>query len=149
MMKTGRTLYLGPALAAFALGMLVGSSPALAGDDTTKLEAELFPPVTGATAADQLASGKATWEQRTDRTRVSVQVEDVQLTDRTAITINMCGATATKELVGGFADFNADSRDGDMVPNCAGNPVTVYYEGTDTDGIVTVITILEGVLEPK
>lgn len=67
------------------------------------------------TALDPLASGRADFEVRPDRRRLSIEVEDISAaTDVTFFVDGVDLGTLAVEL--GFADLNLDSRLGDVVP---------------------------------
>ena len=101
-------------------------------------------------AADALASGKAKSEQRSDRTRFSVEVEDVASQPGTfAVRLLRDGApvdgSAGLAIVVdtfGFGDLNLDSRDGDPVPAAQAGDVVEVVNG---DGA----TILRATLAAK
>ncbi len=113
--------------------------PVFAGDNETKLEARL----TSTAKGKSLASGKAKFEMRSDRIRLSVEVEDVLATKEVEVFVNGASiGTVAIDAVGG-ADINLDSRDGDSVPILkAGDLVEVR---ATSDGAL----ILSGTLEPK
>jgi hypothetical protein len=96
--------------------------------DAARLRANL----TGTSAA----SGKAQWESRADRVRLSVEVEDVALPNGTVLTVTACGASVgTITLALGEGDLNLDTRDGQSVPTCSnGSSVTV------SNGAATVVS---------
>ncbi len=123
MIENKATSSLGIVVAALTLAATFASGVAWAGADRTRLEAEL--------AGDSLASGKAKWEQRGDRRKLSVEGED--MSGGTATVSLFCQTTQVEAvvLVDGFFDLNLDSRVGDTVPVCAdGDLVTV----TDSAG---------------
>ena len=125
MPKKNKSRLLGTIVAAIALGAFVASGSAWAGGGT-RLEAEL--------SGDTLAGGKAKWEQRDDRTKLSVEAED--LDGDTATVSVFCDFTLATavSVTDGFFDLNLDSRVGDAVPVCqVGDLVTV------TDGAGNVI----------
>ena len=107
------------------------------GGGRTRLEARLSP-----TGADPLASGKAKFEMRDDRIRLSVEVEDVSTA--TTVRVEIDGIwVGTEAIVLGSADLNLDSRDGDSVSVfSAGDSVKVFDAVTGT-------MILSGTLAPK
>jgi hypothetical protein len=120
------------------LAVVVGLCPAVvAGDAEVRLEAEL-------TGANGVSGGKAKFEHRPgDRTKISVQVEDVLLASTVEVTL---GGDATRHaltLVGGFGDLNLDSRrDGSLPMLAEGDAVVVFASGTTT-------RIMEGTFSPK
>ncbi len=123
MNKNRATVSLGIFVAALVLAATFTNGAAWAGAPETRLESEL--------AGDTLASGKAKWEQRGHRTKLSVEGED--FSGETATVSLFCETTQVEAvvLVGGFFDLNLDSRVGDSVPDCdVGDLVSV----TDSDG---------------
>ncbi len=110
MSENRATPSLGFAVAALVLAATFASGAAWAGAPKTRLEAEL--------AGDTLASGKAKWEQRGNRTKLSVEGED--MSGETATVSLFCETTQVEPvvLVGGFFDLNLDSRVGDSVSDC-------------------------------
>ena len=132
-MKNRRSVLI--ACMAVALGVGINMI-VFASDPETKLRVRLT-----ATDADPLASGSAKWEMRPDRVRFSTEVEDVASADEIRVVAggNDMGTLA---IVGGFADLNLDSRDGDTVPVLSlGDLVEVF----NTNGNVL---ILSGNLSP-
>ncbi len=124
MLKNNKSRLLGTIAAALALGAFVASGAAWAGGGT-RLETEL--------SGDTLASGKAKWEHRGNRTKLSVEAED--LTGITATVSVFCETTwATSVAVdNGFFDLNLDSRVDRDVPNCdTTGSVTVAFDGGNT-----------------
>ncbi len=95
-----------------------------------------------ATFADPLASGKAKFEMRSDRTRFSTEVQDVSTAGRGTVHLSRGGAVMLHEAITialGFGDLNRDTRDGDAVPElAAGDLVEVF----NADGAL----ILSGLL---
>jgi len=85
-----------------------------------------------ATAADRLASGNAKFEVRPDRTRFSVEVEDVSTRGNHEIKINGTSVDLFVMVNLGVGDLNLDSRDGDTVPELkSGDVVQVFnLDGT-------------------
>lgn len=122
-----------------ALLVLLGMHlSAFAGDNETRLESRL-----AATAErEALASGKAKFEMRPDRIRLSVEVQDVAVAEQVEVFIDgdSIGIVA---IVAGGADINLDIRDGDSVP-VLGAGALVEVRDT-SDGAL----ILSGTLEPK
>ena len=122
---------------AFVVALSIPAISVVSAGGGTELEARLT-----STSADPLASGKAKFEQRSDRTRFSAEVEDIS-TDGTGFTVTVNGSTVgTLNVVGGIGDLNLDTRDGQTVPDMsAGDTVEV----TGPDGTL----ILTGTLQPK
>ncbi|MBI5288737.1 MAG: hypothetical protein HY873_07165 [Chloroflexi bacterium] len=116
------------------------------GGSSVKVEGQLA----AVSAGDDLASGKAKAEQRSDRTRFGVEVEDVasppgsfdvRLTRDGTPVAGSEGLTIVVDSFGA-GDLNLDSRDGDTVPLAqAGDLVEVV----NTDGV----TILSGAIAAK
>ncbi len=79
-------------------------------DDKFELEAELVDPSTGEDG------GKAKFEERSDRTRFSVEIED-QAADAMFVIVLSSSTFSISTNEFGFGDFNLDSRDGDDVPS--------------------------------
>lgn len=124
-----------PAALVVVLGM---NLLVFAGGNRTKLETRL----SSTTAAEPLASGKAKFEMRTNRIRLSVEVEDVFAAAKVEVFVNGASIGTVVIDAAGGADINLDSRDGDSVPVLeAGALVEVRTSG----GTV----ILSGMLEPK
>ena len=123
-----------------ALVVVLGTNlPVFAGDDETKLETRLISTSEG----EPLASGKAKFEMRPDRIRLSVEVEDVFATEEVEVFVNGASIGTVAIDAAGGADINLDSRDGDTVPILeAGDLVEVR---ATSDGAL----ILSGMLEPK
>lgn len=113
--------------------VVVGSIEAvLAKGSETRLEARMNPG----------ADGKAKFEERDDRTRLSVEIEGqvANTTYEIFIDGDSIGIFTTNAV--GFADLNLDSRDGDSVPSVnAGDLVEVK----DVNGNA----ILSGTFSPK
>ena len=101
------------------------------GGPETKLEGRL--------SGTSLASGKAKFEERADRVRFSVQVEDMSSDGNFTVAVN--GAeVSTITVAGGLGDLNLDTRDGESVPSLkAGDDVEVSSGG---------VVILFGDLSP-
>lgn len=83
-----------------------------------------------ATAAEPLASGKATFERRGSRLKFSTEVEDLAHTSKIRVAVN--GKTVgTAPVVLGAADLNLDTLLGHTVPSLsAGATVRVYNAAT-------------------
>jgi hypothetical protein len=118
------------ALAAVALFLALAPS---AYAQQVRLEAQLF-----GSDADPLASGKARFEARADRIRLTVEVEDVSASASGVLAI-----FANDTLVGmvsidafGFADLNLDSRLGDDVPVLQRGDMITVYDAEDGTPIV-------------
>ncbi len=103
-------------------------------DDEIELEAELVDPSTGEDG------GKAKFEKRSDRTRLSVEIEDqdpettfdVVLSSLTIATITTDGD--------GFGDLNLDDRHDDVVPSVSvGDIIEIFNEA---------IVVLTGIFSP-
>ncbi|MFQ5804251.1 MAG: hypothetical protein ACE5JQ_15280 [Candidatus Methylomirabilales bacterium] len=114
-------------------------SPAWAQE--VRLEAELI-----ATNADPLASGKAKFESRADRTRFSTEAQDVSTDRMGLVTVTRPGVGIIQSnnitIAGGVGDLNLDTRDGDIVVAMqTGDTVQVF----DSAGNL----ILTGTLAPK
>ncbi len=114
-----------------------------------RLEAELV-----ATTADPLASGKAKFEYRADRTRFSTEVEDVNIDGQGRVTVTrtttMDDGTVMVDviqddaitIVGGVGDLNLDTRDTQTVNAMQSDDVVKVFNNNDDK-------ILEGTLAPK
>ncbi len=119
-----------------------------AGDNETRLETRLTSTAEGPAkrvqpAAPALASGKAKFEMRPDRIRLSVEVEDVVASEEVEVFVNGASIGTVAIDAAGGADINLDSRDGDSVPILkAGHLVEVR---ATSDGAL----ILSGMLESK
>jgi hypothetical protein len=123
--------YLGTAALALALGALVASSSAWAGDDTEKLKTDLE-------GGGVIASGNAKWEKRDSGTcnpttalRCKFSVEGEDFAPGVAVMITTtCVGFEPADLMAvtddeGFFDLNLDTDLGDTVGDCvAGNSVT-------------------------
>ena len=110
--------------AALAVALFLGMTvAAFAGSGRTELVAELTPP-------SGLTSGKAKFEVRSDRMRLSVEGEDLSVFG--TATVKIAGAVAgTARIALGAFDFNVDTRDGEAVPNVRiGDSVQVLVGGT-------------------
>ncbi len=124
-----------PAALAVVLGM---NLLVFAGGNRTKLETRLSSTAEG----EPLASGKAKFEKRSDRIRLSVQVEDVVAAEEVEVFVDGASIGTVAIDAAGGADINLDSRDGDDVPVLeAGDLVEVRTSG----GTV----ILSGMLHEK
>ena len=100
------------------LGMLMLSSTVAAQE--TRLEGALT------AAGGGLQSGKAKYEQRNDRTRLSVEVEDLALIGTFTVKVNGT-VVGTILVLLGAGDLNLDTRDGDSAPTLsAGAKVEVF-----------------------
>ncbi len=129
----GRTVF---TAAAVVLGT---SLLVFAGGSGTKLEGRL----TATSEQESLASGKAKFEMRGDRIRLSVQVEDIVAAGEVAITVGGTSLGTVQINAVGQADVNLDARDGDVVPVLAAGDLV---EVRDTaDGTL----ILSGLLQEK
>ena len=84
-------------------------------------------PLAGPAISGLVPGGTGNWETSADRTKLSVQVEDVNLPNGTVLSVEACGASVgTIRLVARGGDLNLDSRNGQVVPSCAaGNSVSV------------------------
>ncbi len=113
--------------------------PVFGGGNRTKLETRL----TSTAKGKSLASGKAKFEMRSDRIRLSVEVEDFVATEEVEVFANGASIGMVAIDAAGGADINLDSRDGDSVPILeAGDLIEVR---ASSDGAL----ILSGTLEPK
>jgi hypothetical protein len=101
------------ALLALAGGLSLNAVRASGGITSTKAEASLQ-----ANTVDPLASGKAKSEQRTDRTRFSVEVEDVSTSGPHAVHISRSGSEILNSPVSvdvdalGFGELELNTQDG-------------------------------------
>lgn len=78
-----------------------------------------------------LASGKATYEARSDRTKLSVEVEDLHNVQSVQVRVNGAVVGTARVNAPGTADLNLDSRLGAIVPKLsAGALVQVYNAAT-------------------
>lgn len=111
---------------------------ALAGGNETRLEASL----TATAEREALASGKAKFEMRSDRIRLSVEVQDVAVAGHVEVFVDGDSVGIVAVIAGG-ADINLDIRDGDSVP-MLGAGALVQVRDT-SDGTL----ILSGMLQPK
>ena len=102
------------ALMCAAMLTLGSASGVAAGSREVRLRAEFT-----ATAAGGPADGHADWRKEGSRTRLSVEVEDVQQ-DGTGRVIIRRGTTTIFSraitIVNGFSDLNLDTANGDTVP---------------------------------
>ncbi len=113
--------------------------PVFAGGNRTKLETRL----TSTAEGEQLASGKAKFEMRSNRIRLSVEIEDFVATEAVEVFANGASIGMAAIDAAGGADINLDSRDGDSVPILeAGDLIEVR---ATSDGAL----ILSGTLAPK
>ncbi len=99
------------------------------GDDRTRLEAKL-----NEDGGD--GSGKAKFEERDDRTRISIEIEDVPLEcENYSATIDGAAVGGTFILEDDVCDLNLDDRDGDTVLSAeAGDEVIVTGNGVTLTG---------------
>jgi outer membrane biogenesis lipoprotein LolB len=103
-------------------------------DDRTRLEAALV-----GTSSTPAASGKARWEQRSDRTRFKLEVENTTTSGQHVVKVNGAAVT-TVSVNGGKGEIELDSRHGDIIPTMqAGDRVAVFSPEGDV--------IAEGVLQ--
>ena len=117
----GRTVFTAAAL------VLGTSLLVFAGGSGVKLEGRL----TATSDQESLASGKAKFEMRGDRARLSVQVEDIVAAGEVAITVGGTSLGTVQIDAFGQADVNLDSRDGNFVPVLqAGDDIVVTAAGT-------------------
>ena len=100
-----------------------------AADDRTKLEAELTNPSTGKD------DGKAKFEQRSDRTTLTVEIEDQKSNSIFEIRVDDTRIAVFATDDSGFADFNLDSRDGDTIPAVISGS---WVQVIDSDGNVVL-----------
>ncbi|MDH3610124.1 MAG: plastocyanin/azurin family copper-binding protein [Nitrosopumilus sp.] len=116
-------------LTIFVIFSFIGFPMVEAGEDRTKLEAELTNPSTGKD------DGKAKFEQRSDRTTLTVEIEDQKSNSIFEIRVDDSRLAVFTTDDSGFADFNLDSRDGDTIP-----PVTSgsWVQVIDSDGNVAL-----------
>jgi hypothetical protein len=117
----------------------------LSGSSSTKAEAPLAP-----AAGNPLASGRAKSEQRTDRTRFALEVEDASTTGTHAVRVTRRGATVdnTAGLTIKIDSFGAGELEMNTQDGATGVPVVLagdLVEVVDGDGNV----ILSGTLQPK
>ncbi len=115
----GRTVF---TAAAVVLGT---SLLVFAGGNRTRLEGRL----TATSDQESLASGKAKFEMRGDRTRLSVQIEDIVAAGAVEITVGGTSLGTVQINAVGQADVNLDSRDGDFVPVLEDGDVIVVTAG--------------------
>jgi len=99
------------------------------GDDRTRLETRL-------NQDDGPGSGKAKFEERNDRMRISIEIEDVPLPcENFSATIGGEAVSGTFIEDSGQCDLNLDSRDGDTVLSAeAGDEVIVTGNGVTLTG---------------
>lgn len=103
-------------------------------EDRTRLEATLV-----GTSSTPAASGKARWEQRSDRTRFKLEVENTTTSGQHAVKVNGVAVT-TVSVSDGKGEIELDSRHGHIIPTMqAGDRVAVF----SPEGVV----IAEGVLQ--
>ena len=99
-----------------------------AAEDRTKLEADLINP----SGKDD---GKAKFEQRSDRITFSVEIEDQEPNSSFMIKVDGTTLDVFTTDDSGFADFNLDSRDGDVIPiMTSGSLIDVI----DSNGIISL-----------
>ncbi len=136
------------AIAALAVAGGVGLNAVRASGGGTSVKAEVR---FGASTVDPLASGKAKSEQRPDRTRFAVEVEDMATTGAHSVRISRGGAEIANSPVTlnvdalGFGELELNTQDGALtVPEAvAGDLVQVFSPSPDSQ------LILEGTLAPK
>ncbi len=122
-----------------ALVVLLGIQlSTFAGGNETRLQARL----TATAEREALASGKAKFEMRSDRIRLSVEIQDVAVAGQVEVFVDGTSIGVAAIIAGG-ADINLDIRDGDSVP-MLGAGALVQVRDT-SDGAL----ILSGLLEPK
>lgn len=110
------------AIGAVALAARAGN----ASQTSVKLEGALT-----ASSVVPLASGKATYEARSDRTKLSVEVEDLRNVQNVQVRVNGAVVGTARVNALGTADLNLDSRLGAAVPKLsAGALVQVYNAAT-------------------
>ncbi|MBI5288739.1 MAG: hypothetical protein HY873_07175 [Chloroflexi bacterium] len=146
-------------LAAVVAGIAAISAAALVGADamgvfagggggSTKAEVRLD---VVDTANNALASGKAKSEQRPDRTRFSIEAEDVQtepgayqvrITRNGSPVADSAGITLNVDTLG-FGETELNTQDGDTVPTVLSGDLVEVLDPTGTT------VILSGVLAPK
>jgi hypothetical protein len=112
-------------LLSLSLTLVVG--PILARDSEVRLRTRL----SGAAIAGKVPEGNADFRQDTscNRTRIQVEVEEVNLPAGTVLTVMLNNATKLGTLTLGplgFGELELNSQDGDVVPAVtAGNTITV------------------------
>ncbi len=120
--------YLLPLLAVLALA--AAPQTAYAGD-RIRLEVRL-----DATNDDPLASGKAKFESRPDRTRFGTEVEDVSTDGDGTVEVMRPSSgviqSNTITITGGFGDLNLDTRDGDTVTSMQIGDVVHVHDANAT-----------------
>jgi hypothetical protein len=111
---------------AFLAATVVLADLAQAQTSRSRMRARLRP---GSAAG---AQGKADWEQRSDRMRLSVEGEDLFAYEGQSVDIYIDGAFVSTQTValGGF-DLNLDTRDGDSVPTVANGSICTVQIGSD------------------
>lgn len=134
------------AIAALAIAGGVGLNAVRASGGGTSVKAEVR---FGVSTADPLASGKAKSEQRPDRTRFAVEVEDMATTGAHSVKISRAGVEITDSPVTlnvdalGFGELELNTQDGALnVPEAVtGDLVEVFSPDSQL--------ILSGTLAPK
>ena len=120
---TGKELLLGCCLAmAFVAGLQQPGQ--CGGGNRLRLEARL-------SGEGTPASGKAKFEARGTRLRLSVEVEDFITAPGVAV-IDVAGHTYTVNLsAAGFGDLNLDTENGQAVPDLSGGGTVVVTSGDE------------------
>jgi hypothetical protein len=140
----GTALVAGPG----ALGAPVraaASALGLSGSSSTKVEVRLAP-----AASNPLTTGKAKGEQRTDRTRFSLEIEDASTTGTHAVRVTRSGATVnnTAGLTIDIDSFGAGHLEMNTQDGATSVPVVLANDLVEVvDGAGNVI--LSGTLQPK
>lgn len=117
------------------LGTLI-SATALA--DSKGTEVRLRTPLAGGAISGKAPSGSADFRMESDRnrSRLNVEVENVNLGDATMLSVMVTHMGATTSvgqirLHGGFGELELNSQDGDTVPAIVkGDMITVSNAGT-------------------
>ena len=121
---------------AFVVALSIPAMSVVSAGGGTRLEVNLT-----STSADPLASGKAKFEERSDRTRFSTEAEDVTASGPLTVKVNG-SMVGSMNVVAGVGDLNLDTRDGQSVPAMnVGDTVEVF----DAAGVL----ILSGTLGLK
>jgi hypothetical protein len=118
-----------------AVILLTGAVSALADGGNNKNETRLRTRLTGAAIQGKTPEGHADFRSDTRRTRLNVEVEEVNLPDGTVLTASLMHAGVSTSLgsitlSAGLGELELNSEDGDAVPAVqSGDMVTVSNAG--------------------
>ena len=138
-MKSNRVTHpLAIARATFTLLTLGALVAATVWADSNSTEARLRTPLAGGAIGGKTPSGSADFRMESDRnrSRLNVEVENVNLSDATLLAVTVTHAAVTTSvgrirLHGGFGELELNSQDGDTVPSIVkGDLITVSIAGT-------------------